>query len=469
MDDDLLVFADEKAPPAGPVLKPWKLLIVDDEASIHDMTKRVLADIRFENRPLAFLDAYDGTEACAVMAAHDDIAIILLDVVMETDDAGLRVVRYIRDELNNHFTRIILRTGQPGQVPETKVITAYDINDYKEKTELTATKMFTIIVSSLRDYQLLHVIDRSRKGLERILSAARDLGRMQAFGEFAEGLITQVIGLLKMDEDSLLLSIDGFTAEAIGDRFTLLAGTGEFAGSDYRNGAKPLPQEVSVLLERALRERASIFEGDTYIGYMASAESSEVRLLYLNGCRDLTETDRRLIRIFVENMSVSADNISRNLSLCQGHQSLLGLIEHLLLRDEHIPHLGRLAAALAAKAGMDPAGQDRIARGARFAGMSGGLGMAECARLAKQQDSVSPLIQTALDIAAGTQTPPPPGDYPAARVVNVAKAIEEALDSGTHPAAVLASDAHLDPVLRQLALAALPELLRAADEGGTTA
>jgi CheY-like chemotaxis protein len=114
MDDELLVFADEAPPPAGPVLKPWKLLIVDDEASIHDMTKRVLADIRFENRPLAFLDAYDGAEACAVMAAHDDIAVILLDVVMESDDAGLRVVRYIREELRNKFTRIILRTGQPG-------------------------------------------------------------------------------------------------------------------------------------------------------------------------------------------------------------------------------------------------------------------------------------------------------------------------------------------------------------------
>ncbi|MCP4131383.1 MAG: SpoIIE family protein phosphatase [bacterium] len=144
----------------------WKLLIVDDDKDIHSITKMVLSDFTFEGKGIEFVSAYSGAEALEMMKKHSDIAIILLDVVMETNDAGLRLAKQIREDLGNKFVRIILRTGQPGEAPAEKVIRDYDINDYKEKTELTATKLFTTIISSCRSFNHLRIIDDQRNELE---------------------------------------------------------------------------------------------------------------------------------------------------------------------------------------------------------------------------------------------------------------------------------------------------------------
>jgi adenylate cyclase len=128
--DDELIFAEEGEEEEKPIEASWKILIVDDEIEIHNITKLALNEFTFENKPIAFISAFSGKEAKEMIQAHPDIALILLDVVMETEGAGLEVVKYIRDILNNQVVRIILRTGQPGQVPEDVVIVSYDINDY---------------------------------------------------------------------------------------------------------------------------------------------------------------------------------------------------------------------------------------------------------------------------------------------------------------------------------------------------
>jgi two-component system sensor histidine kinase ChiS len=150
----------------------WKILVVDDEPEIHNVTKLVLNDFIFEGKALTFISAYSGEEAKALIEKHPDTALILLDVVMETDDAGLEAVKYIRDVLGNLLVRIILRTGQPGQAPEDVVIIHYDINDYKTKTELTTRKLFTAIVSALRAFRALTRLEESRRELAQIAQAS---------------------------------------------------------------------------------------------------------------------------------------------------------------------------------------------------------------------------------------------------------------------------------------------------------
>ena len=120
-----------------PDLSSWKILIVDDEDDVHRITKLAMLGITYDELPIEFLSAYSGKEACEIMAADEDIALVILDVVMETDTAGLDVASFIRRKLNNQLVRIVLRTGQPGQVPEDEIMEKYDINDYKEKTELS--------------------------------------------------------------------------------------------------------------------------------------------------------------------------------------------------------------------------------------------------------------------------------------------------------------------------------------------
>jgi len=144
----------------------WLVLIVDDEPEVHEVTKLVLSGLRFKDRGLDFVHAYDGEDARQKLLQNPQIAVILLDVVMETDDAGLRLVRHIRSELGNELVRIILRTGQAGLAPERQVIDEYDINDYKEKTDLTAQKLSTAIVAALRGYQALEDLAALNRELE---------------------------------------------------------------------------------------------------------------------------------------------------------------------------------------------------------------------------------------------------------------------------------------------------------------
>ena len=147
-------------------LERWKVLVVDDEPEVHSITKVALSEFIYDNRELTLLSAYSGQEAKAILEKEPNIALIYLDVVMETDDAGLKLVKYIREELRNIFVRIILRTGQPGQAPEREVIVNYDINDYKEKTDLTAQKLSTAIVAALRGYQALEDLAALNRELE---------------------------------------------------------------------------------------------------------------------------------------------------------------------------------------------------------------------------------------------------------------------------------------------------------------
>jgi len=190
-DDDALVFANEDDdalisndvennqllvtyPEDSPLTQgeSWKILIVDDEVEIHSITKLALNDFTFGGKPLIFLSAYSGEEAKEFIKRHPDTALILLDVVMENDEAGLEVVKYIRNVLGNLLVRIILRTGQPGQAPEDVVIVHYDINDYKTKTELTTRKLFTAIVSALRAFRTLTRLEDSRRELAQAAAAA---------------------------------------------------------------------------------------------------------------------------------------------------------------------------------------------------------------------------------------------------------------------------------------------------------
>ncbi|WP_022668903.1 ATP-binding protein [Desulfospira joergensenii] len=161
-----LQFAEESSILPGKSSDCYKLLIVDDENEVHVMTKLVLSDYEYQGMGLEFLSAFSGEEAKAMIKKDPGIACILLDVVMETEDAGLEVAKFIRETENNQKIRIILRTGQPGKAPEKKIILNYDINDYKEKTELTTQKLFTTVTTALRSYSHLTELEEKTKEIE---------------------------------------------------------------------------------------------------------------------------------------------------------------------------------------------------------------------------------------------------------------------------------------------------------------
>src|SRR5437660_1356957 len=240
-EDDIVHLIDDpgdRTPEQGP---RWKIAVIDDEPAVHDGTRFALSDYRLNGQGLEILSAYSAAEGRELMREHPDIAVVLLDVIMESDTAGLDLVEHIRKDIKNETVRIILRTGQPGQAPERRVIVDYDINDYKAKTELTADKLFTSLTAALRSYQQLHRMVETRRGLEIIIDAASTLFDLKSMQRLAEGVLTQIASLLNVDCAGILV----LREEDGGDgSFSVLAGSGCYSRFTGAAGAKSLDSDL---------------------------------------------------------------------------------------------------------------------------------------------------------------------------------------------------------------------------------
>jgi signal transduction histidine kinase/DNA-binding NarL/FixJ family response regulator len=303
-DDIVQLIDDPRETPAeqGP---RWKIAVIDDEPAVHDGTRFALSDYRLNGQGLEILSAYSAAEGRELMRRHADVAVVLLDVIMETDTAGLSLVEFIRKDIKNETVRIILRTGQPGQAPERRVIVDYDINDYKAKTELTADKLFTSLTAALRSYQQLQRMVETRRGLEIIIDAASTLFDFKSMQRLAEGVLTQIGSLLNVDCAGILVLREAQNAR---ETFSVLAGSGcysRFIGTDV---SEILEHDLSRLVEEAFARRHHEFSPRRSVLYIRTVSGREV-VVVLEAARQLSSTDRTLVEIFCSRLSVAFDNV----------------------------------------------------------------------------------------------------------------------------------------------------------------
>jgi signal transduction histidine kinase len=302
-DDFIQIIDDDgQASDTGP---QWKVAVIDDDLAVHDGTRFALGDYQLNGHRLEILSAFSAKEGRELMQAHPDTAAVLLDVIMETDAAGLDLVEYIRNTLKNETVRIILRTGQPGQAPERRVIVDYDINDYKAKTELTADKLFTSLTAALRGYQQLQRMVETRRGLEIIIDAASTLYDFRSMQRLAEGVLTQIASLLNVDCAGILVLRDSAEAE---DSFSVLAGSGCYSRFIGMPGINALDDELRAVVREAFRRRDHQFLARRSVLYIRTGSGRELVVL-LEASKRLSDTDRALIQIFSSRLSVAFDNV----------------------------------------------------------------------------------------------------------------------------------------------------------------
>jgi len=305
-DDVLHLIEDSEASPETSTARKWKIAVIDDDPAVHEGTRFALSDYNLNGQTLEILSAYSAAEGRTLMRAHPDIAAVLLDVIMETDAAGLDLVEYIRNEIKNETVRIILRTGQPGQAPERRVIVQYDINDYKAKTELTADKLFTSLTAALRSYQQLERMVQTRRGLEIIIDAASTLYDFKSMQRLAEGVLTQLASLLNVDcAGILVLRDDGSSA---GADFSVLAGSGCYSRFIGTTSSRALDPDLRQMVEAAFLRRKNEFFDHRSVLYLRTGSGREVVVL-LQAERQLSETDRALVEIFGSRLSIAFDNV----------------------------------------------------------------------------------------------------------------------------------------------------------------
>jgi response regulator RpfG family c-di-GMP phosphodiesterase len=305
------------------------------------------------------LHAYSALEAQQILRDNAEVALALVDVVMESDHAGLELVEWIRKELGNHRIRLVLRTGQPGQAPEQQVIEDYDINDYKDKTELTNVKLKTLIYATLRSYRDIVTIENSRNGLERVISATSTLYANFSMRSFASAVLEQVNNLLNLEYDSMYASpVRAMAAshEIDSDQFEIIAATGDLAALIDQDPQHQIPDDIRAGFEVALQLKKSQHMNNRFFGYFTTHRGSE-HLLYVSPAVTLSALDLHLLEIYSTNVGIAYENIKLREDIEATQRELIYILGEAVEKrsketDGHVKRVALISALLARKAGL---------------------------------------------------------------------------------------------------------------------
>ncbi len=368
-DSDLLFGADDpvdEQEPEPPIFtgKKWRLLIVDDEEQVHKVTSLVLSHCRFDQSPIELIHAYSMKEAKQILLDQPPFALALVDVVMETDDAGLRLVQFIREELKDNDIRLVLRTGQPGQAPEETVIAKYDINDYKNKTELTSTKLKTLLYSTLRSYRDIRAIAANRQGLYNLIEATSKIVDAAKLPIFASAVLAEIGTLLNLDEDAVCTHtpVDAIAAKATQQKYSILAATGKI--KEQLENDQELPEQIVHYFDKAKSEHQSLCEDSAYVGYYKTPLVGE-NLLYVKPNQPLNRMGSHLLDIYTRCVAITHHNLSQKSKIQEGRAELVYVLSETIEKrspndTNHVRIVSQMAFLLAQKAGLNENACERI-------------------------------------------------------------------------------------------------------------
>lgn len=304
-----------------PRLLPWKVLIVDDEPDVHTIAHLNLKNFEFSGKTLQFFEAMSAEEAKEILTQQPDIAVALIDVVMETDDAGLRLVEYIRNDLDNHFIRLIIRTGQPGVAPERHVIDNYDIDDYKDKTELTVQKLYTAMRSALKSFRDLRIIENHRCGLKKILDTTPGLYQPQAINIFFDNILKQILDLCR---DNFIATIHSgmlLTSEQT-SHVIVQSATGRFISL---NGLEEIEKIKKVCADYLLGQRKDVLPDDALLVPL-NRHGKPIGFIYLEDAARLTPDDQDLIHIMANQCAAALENLQLYIDVKEAHRHSLNML-----------------------------------------------------------------------------------------------------------------------------------------------
>ncbi len=333
----------------------WIILIVDDEPAIHTITKFALEDECFDGKELSFISAFGAQEAKQILSDRNDIALVLLDVVMETETAGLDVARWIRETLGNSLIRIVLRTGQPGQAPENTVILDYDIFDYKNKTELTAQKLFSCVISGLRSYRDVLALANHSKGIKKVVEATAVIFKEHYAQEYASGVLMQLTSLLYQSADAALINLDA-SEEKGSQQANIFTAVGAYE--------KLIGQNVDAILSKEtiqlwLDNNDTVYQtknGRKILFSYTTADNYKT-LLCLKYQQSFAVDELELIELFVQSVAVAQERLRLWLDTENTLNEMIDILsktveDHSNQADQYFTGVTKIALLMAKKHGL---------------------------------------------------------------------------------------------------------------------
>jgi response regulator RpfG family c-di-GMP phosphodiesterase len=338
----------------------WNILIVDDDEQVHLITRQVLKRFTFENRPMEFFSAFSADQAKDFLERCDKkIALILLDVVMEENDSGLKLARVIRQEMKNHYTRIILRTGQPGAAPEYDILKEYDIDAYKNKTELRKADLESAFYTALRSYRDLVALQSQRNYIEQVVSSINKINSAVDLSEFASSILTQISHLVGGENSELLL--DPQEAYAVSrspskTKVLALSGEGEFT-LDLEHSLDQLRKEVRDAIDIGFNAHREMYIHPYYVHYLLTQRKNEIILTFRSN-KDLSSDDQKLLKLFSANISLTYENLILNEEIMETQNLLIRILGGAMESrsretGSHVKRVGEISATLAEFCGTD--------------------------------------------------------------------------------------------------------------------
>ena len=306
ISDEMDFLLDDEAESTPKTFSYWNVMIIDDDKSVHEATKYALSGFRFLDKKIKWFDAYSASEAQEILNTEKDMAILFLDVVMETDYAGLAFAKWFREENINSSTRIILRTGQPGQAPERQIIVNYDLHDYKTKTELSSDKLFTTTVSALRSYNDISRLEATKLGLEGIINASKDLFQMQSMYEYSKNVLSQIGSILDIRSSGIICAQSKKNSD-----WELLAKSGKFT-NDFNS--------IFSIISECAANNNDLYRDDHMVKILA--ETKDLRYaIYLEPLDQLNDIQLQMLLMFCTNISIGISNIKLYNNLLNAHKS----------------------------------------------------------------------------------------------------------------------------------------------------
>jgi response regulator RpfG family c-di-GMP phosphodiesterase len=355
------IAAAETAALSQAAPQPWTVLIVDDEQGLHDVTRLVLKRLRFDGRPLRLLSAYSAAQARTLLEQHPDIAVAVVDVVMENDQAGLELVMDMRSRFGLALTRIILRTGNPGMAPEREVIQHFQIDDYRDKTELTADRLYTAVYTALRAYQSMQALQQTATGLETIIRAVGATDERIEPDRFHADVLGHLAEMLPEAASTLLVRDD---ATGDGGPPMIGAASGEHGGLAGRSLDRVEPAWLAGEMSALLADDR--FEVDDHaVRCSMTAPGGGRGAIRIGLPRPLEPHRVRLLRLLAERHRLNAANVRLRREIVDAQREALSkLCEAVELRSketgQHIRRIAAYSRLLATLAGLSPQQVDLI-------------------------------------------------------------------------------------------------------------
>ncbi|MDW3715849.1 MULTISPECIES: EAL domain-containing protein [unclassified Pseudomonas] len=312
MDDQVLFLSDDDDTPTRHSGPAWRVLAVDDDVDFQRATAFALGELEVEGGRIELIQAFSLREAAAILAERRDIAVILLDVVMESEDAGLRLVRTLREVIGNTEARIVMLTGEPGTAPVHEVMRDYDINDYWTKSEMTAERLLTVLTSGIRAFAQLQAVARARRGLQSIVESSNSLFCSRNTRELATKILSEISTLLDVRIEGLVcMRVEpepgGY---ATGDEVRVVGATDDYVQAidgDLDGLGRP---HVAVLLRQCLQAQQTLRVEQGIVLFFSRFQAGADYACYVRTERELDDTELELLKVFSASISRGLYNVS---------------------------------------------------------------------------------------------------------------------------------------------------------------